>query len=443
MLALDRLMSITQWPEAPRLKLQQTELKLWERVLGLFMSAEHFETRHPSGLLDADGGVPSPRVNAREDHACEVPFGFAPEIDATQPIACIIHAFYPDMLPPLLGLLTNIPCSVDLFLSTDTVEKKAEIERLCRFHRQGKVELRLVENRGRDIAPKLITFRDVYARYELFLHLHTKRSPHSGSLSQWNFYLTETLLGSPEIVRSILRLLHDPRVGLVFPQHLFSLRKALRWGFNYDHGRRLLGRLGIKLQADWPLEFPSGSMLWGRSAALKPLLDLDLAFEDFPDEAGQVDGTLAHAIERSLLHVVEQAGFEWIKIARRKLYPLPGTVLPVGDESALAQVRAAVFIPCLPPAAIEPAAGEPSVGLEFGTAETGRLIEIENFDQAARAGLLLWQRRNPVEAARWSASEMEGGDSFAARLTLGAGEANAAAWADAIEAAVDRFRAGG
>ena len=75
------------------------------------------------------------------------------------------------------------------------------------------------------------------------------------------------------------------------------------------------------LPAAAPLDFPSGSMFWARSAALRPLLDLRLGFDDFQAEAGQTDGTLAHAIERLYFLVCEQAGFDWLKItARGELY---------------------------------------------------------------------------------------------------------------------------
>jgi lipopolysaccharide biosynthesis protein len=56
--------------------------------------------------------------------------------------------------------------------------------------------------------------------------------------------------------------------------------------------------MGFDLSRVTSLDFPSGSMFWARPDALRPILDLGLTLDEFPEEAGQVDGTVAHAIER-------------------------------------------------------------------------------------------------------------------------------------------------
>ena len=68
------------------------------------------------------------------------------------------------------------------------------------------------------------------------------------------------------------------------------------------------------LPPDNALRFPVGSMFWARSAALKPLLDLDLQPQHFPPEAGQVDGTLAHAIERMLGVTCRAGGYHLLPV---------------------------------------------------------------------------------------------------------------------------------
>lgn len=282
------------------------------------------------------------------DYALETPFAYDAAPKRPRAIVAVVHAFYPDVLPLVLEKLQNVPGALDLCVSTDTEEKKQAVDAVCASWRKGKVLTRVCPNRGRDIAAKFFGFRDVYADYELFIHLHTKRSPHGGeALARWRDYLIDNLLGSERIARSILSLFDDPRLGIVFPQHLFELRGILNWGYDYNLARNLLKRMGVEIDKNLTLEFPSGSMFWGRTAAIRPLLDLDIDFADFPKESGQVDGTLAHAIERSLLMIAESRGFEWLKVAQRDLYPMGHTLLPVRSAEDVARHRLKVFQPSL------------------------------------------------------------------------------------------------
>jgi lipopolysaccharide biosynthesis protein len=194
---------------------------------------------------------------------------------------------------------------------------------------RGTVQVMVFENRGRDIAPFIVGFSYVLRRYDYFIHLHTKRSLHGGDpLEHWLDYLLTNLLGSKQIVECIFELLLDHKIGIAFPQHLVMLRDILNWGYNYETAAALLRRAGFVLDKLHLLEFPSGSMFWGRSAALRPLLDLNLQFSDFQDEAGQIDGTLAHAIERTFCFFAELAGFRWAKVLSDSIdYPFKNTLL--------------------------------------------------------------------------------------------------------------------
>ncbi|MDQ3777143.1 MAG: hypothetical protein M3461_23705 [Pseudomonadota bacterium] len=272
------------------------------------------------------------------DLAIEVPFAAlstSARVPSIKRVAIIAHVFHPSMLNEMLGYLRNIPSPADIFISTDTDGKRRDIEAALADYSNGSVELRVFENRGRDIAPMIVGFRDVFARYEIFLHIHSKRSPHNHQLGCWRTYLLEQLLGSREIVESIFHMLVYSDVGIVFPQHFPPIRSLINFGRDYDLSRALMRRAGIPFSASIVLEFPSGSMLWGKSAALRKLLDLKLEFVDFQDEDGQVDGTLAHAIERSFLYFAEASGARWAKVVQLKDSNGPNTVLPVDDLSTL------------------------------------------------------------------------------------------------------------
>lgn len=312
------------------------------------MRASAIRYHYTYELTLPDGVIPARRPTNDVDFALEVPFAFPARPQGAGAIAAIVHAFYPNELQAALSRLQHVPRRVDLFVSTDSEEKRGDIARQTIGWTKGSVDIRVMPNRGRDVAAKFVGFRDVYERYDLFVHLHIKKSPHGGApLARWRDYLFDNLIGSPETAASILSLFDDPKMGIVFPQHLFEIRGILNWGYDYDLARGLMQRMGVEIDKNLVLEFPSGSMFWGRSAAIRPLLELGLTFEDFPEEAGQVDGTIAHAIERIVLMQAESAGFEWMKVVQRDLYPLPATVLPVTAPADIARHRLKVFQPCL------------------------------------------------------------------------------------------------
>ena len=310
--------------------------------------------------------VPTPAYVGRPeaaDYSAAVPFGYVPS-PASRPasVAVVCHLFHAELADEFRHYLGNIPVRTDLFLSTDTEAKRAVLTQVFGDWAGGEVELRLMPNRGRDIAPKLVGFKDVHERYPLVLHLHSKMSPHDEILAPWRTFLLENLLGSPAIVRSIFEVFARlPRTGIVFPQYYEYIRHWLDWGRNFPIALQLAERMGASLKADAALDFPTGSMFWARSAALRPLLNLGLTFEDFPDETGQTDGTLAHAIERLFLHSCEHADYGWLKVANPALYFRTDTVVPIRSAEDLDRYVARHCFALTGPTAPPPAAEAPLV----------------------------------------------------------------------------------
>jgi len=250
-----------------------------------------------------------------------VPFGGLPSSTTIPRIAVMVHAYYPEQLSIILRHLAEIPGPPDLFVTTDIESKRVEIQSQLVGWRAAQFEVRVFPNRGRDIAPKLYGLADVYAKYDLVLHLHTKRSPHTERGDDWFDHLLQTLVGSEPVVRSVLAAFAmQPKLGMVFAEHWQPVSDFVDWGYNYLIAQELALQMGFRLSRDEPLEFPSGSMFWARPAALAPLLALKLGPEDFPREAGQGDGTIAHAIERLFLRVCEHAGYSWARIAHAELF---------------------------------------------------------------------------------------------------------------------------
>jgi O-antigen biosynthesis protein len=229
------------------------------------------------------------------------------------PLATIIHVYYPDVASLIFEKLRCSGIVEDIFVSTDTLDKKSLIEH--RLLAEGlSAEVRVFDNCGRDIYPKLFGFADVHHAFAFVLHLHTKKSLHSpDQLGQWCDYLISNLIGSAAIAGSNRALIESEGVGLVYPATYPPLADHIDWGDNLDAAVKLADRIGMRIKPDKPLRFPSGSMFFARSAVLVPLIQLALASQDFEPERGQADGTLAHAIERLIGVLCDEAGMRSIQ----------------------------------------------------------------------------------------------------------------------------------
>lgn len=258
-------------------------------------------------------GLDKPESGRVED-VISIPFSF--NYDASpfsSEIGIFLHAFNLELLPEIIKLIRNVE-RFYLYVSTDTAEKKKFIELYLREFGIENFEVRKLENRGRDIAAKLYGFRDVYSKHELVLHLHTKKSSHTPSLSNWGNFLLQNTIGTRDFVESIFELFAQfPDLGVVAPPTFPRIFSTIGWGPNFSYCQVIASRMGIKITQNTPIDFPAGSMFWARTKALQPLLDLNLDASDFEEEKGQIDGTLAHALERLVFFSAESAGYFWLR----------------------------------------------------------------------------------------------------------------------------------
>ena len=269
-------------------------------------------------LVEMENSPPVLRRKKNFDYSISLPMNFDFELSEKK-VAAVLHIFYPELAEDLKKLLRNIPGKVDVYISTVTEEKKIALEKIFSDFDKGKVVIKVFENRGRDIAPAFVGFKEIYKNYDICLHLHSKKSPHaSNRLFGWRDYLYNNLLGSEEIVRGIFKIAENPKVGIIFPQYFTQIRLSINGGKNFPAVKKFLSRLNIELDDKTLLEFPAGSMFWFKPAAILPILESGITFEDFPPELGQTDGTFAHAIERSFLFVAKAQGFFGIKICSQE-----------------------------------------------------------------------------------------------------------------------------
>ncbi|WP_162799009.1 rhamnan synthesis F family protein [Paracoccus indicus] len=215
-----------------------------------------------------------------------------------RPVGVFLHLYYDELAPVFADRLSRIDAPMRLYVSTDTEAKAARLKQVL-----PDAEIRVMANRGRDICPKFVGFADRHDDHDIVLHLHGKRSVHSDRLDDWLTHNLDCLLPRRDEINRILSMFDDiAQLGIVAPVIFRNVIGAAHWGDNFDIAREVAHRMGLgdALPDDTRLRFPAGSMFWARVDAIRPLLDLGLTPDHFPPELGQVDGTLAHAIERMI-----------------------------------------------------------------------------------------------------------------------------------------------
>ncbi|MDQ1094661.1 lipopolysaccharide biosynthesis protein [Xanthomonas sacchari] len=251
-----------------------------------------------------------------------------PARDATP--HAIVHAWYPEVLPELLAQLAASALSWRLLVTTspDQADAVRAHLRACAFPS----ELMVLENRGRDILPFLhAAERLLRDGVDVALKLHTKRSTHLHNGDAWRSELLQRLAGADRAARVLQAFAQDPALGLVAPEgHLLPLAEF--WGGNRAAADYLLRRTGHSDARLEQAQFISGSMFWARLDALRPLLDSGLCPSEFEAEQGQLDATLAHAVERLAAPLAERAGYRVATVAE-----LLGQPPPAATDYAYAQ----------------------------------------------------------------------------------------------------------
>ncbi|MFZ3231123.1 MAG: rhamnan synthesis F family protein [Pseudobdellovibrio sp.] len=233
-------------------------------------------------------------------------------------IAVHAHIFYTELAAEMGTYLKNIPTKYALYITTDSEEKASIIKKAFVHLKNVKtLEVQVTENRGRDIFPFVAALGSKLIKHEIVLHIHSKRSPHESLiLSGWRRYLMESLLGNPRRVLSILQQFEkDKNLGLLFPNYFQSAKQFIykKDSFNENNIKKMLLRADKNKDDINKIDmnfFPAGDMFWLRGKVIEPFVKMNLSAKDFEPEMGQVNLTIAHAIERMFPYFANEANLQ-------------------------------------------------------------------------------------------------------------------------------------
>lgn len=227
----------------------------------------------------------------------------APLGQKTARVAVVVHIYYADLWEEISGTIERAGLDHDLFVTiTDHGTLSEGLSDRIR-HTWPDARVVTMPNHGRDIFPFVHLLNSgLLAPYEAVCKIHTKRSPHREDGDVWRRHLIDGLLPAEAAAERLERFLADPRAALWVADGQHYEGKHW-WGSNYENTVALLARVEIRPDPD-RLSFPAGSMYWLKPPVLAMIRGMQLDQDDFELEAAQVDGTLAHAFERAMGHIV-------------------------------------------------------------------------------------------------------------------------------------------
>ena len=244
------------------------------------------------------------------------------KLENNHKIGLFLHIYFEDLIDECFAYSSNLPEHADIFITTNSEEKKKKIEE--KFSTlKNKVDIKVIENRGRDVSAFLIPNSEEILKYDIACFAHDKKTKQLKPQlkgEDFKYKCFENILGSKEFVCNVINLfLENPKLGLLSPfgpNHAeFYSNIGREWGHsgnnNYSLTCDLLSKLDIEINVDKnkaPVA-PYGTMFWFRPRAFKKILEKDWKYEDFPKEPNKIDGTILHAIERVYPFVAQDAGY--------------------------------------------------------------------------------------------------------------------------------------
>ena len=233
--------------------------------------------------------------------------------------ALVFHAYFDDLIYETKKYIESMPLDSDIYITTNTPEKKKLYEDVFSDNKFNKLEIRLVENRGRDVSALLVCVKDIIMNYDIVCFAHDKKVSqlNCGAIGKsFAYNCLENLMPTNEFVTNVLNTFKDnPKLGLLTPMTPFhgdyNLILGNEWTENFEITSSLAHTLGINvpINEDHVPVSPLGTMFWFRPVALKKLFDYDWEYKDFPKEPNRIDGTILHAIERIYGFTVQDAGY--------------------------------------------------------------------------------------------------------------------------------------
>ena len=223
-------------------------------------------------------------------------------------VGVIFHVYYEDQISDMIRRLDFFPQDTRFMITTP----KSEIFQFLSHLDDPRLDVVQVKNQGRNFGPLFVEFSSKLLALDVVFHLHSKKSTHmrNGHGHIWRNQLWDGLAGSRAIVENHISKLassNDSAI-LYLSNESFVPKSSMGWHSNRELAAAWLASQQTDMPED-PIEFPAGGMMVFKPYAILELLTFDWGYENFQEENGQLDGTMAHTVERLIGTVPSVKGY--------------------------------------------------------------------------------------------------------------------------------------
>ncbi len=232
--------------------------------------------------------------------------------DGKGKFAVVIHLYYVDNWPLFKHKLELLPDGAyDVFITIPEKNEYFGKEILQDFPDARIIK---VPNRGRDVLPFIKVAQALQGLdYNTVLKFHSKKSTHRQDGQDWlESMLDQIIPEDPKALGRVLKAVGRQNFGVLGPADVYY-PLTINFPANGKHMTKVMSEVFNRHTTELVLQqkrkeygFFGGTMFWVNLDAIRPLLSYGVA--RFEAEAGQIDATFAHALERAFCVVPEVNG---------------------------------------------------------------------------------------------------------------------------------------
>lgn len=253
------------------------------------------------------------------DYICSEKVRYHDRILQNKKICLIAHVNYTDLICHCFEYLKRVPDYIDIFITTKGDTNINLIEK--QIKKTGRKNIRIIvpRDRGREISALLVACKEFLMEYEYLCFVHDKKKnkgePYQTVGQSFMDILWENSIKNEIYIENIISQFEkEPRLGLLSPpapymSNFFTVG-AVSWTGCYKKTAELAKRLNLNcIMEENKHPFILGTTFWCRTAAMRPLFEGGVEYEDFDPEPMALDDTISHAIERILPFVAQSEGY--------------------------------------------------------------------------------------------------------------------------------------